>query len=151
MDNLAREIVGRIEIGLCLGACLLMAGCFVLPIPHCRTHLPEASLKVVDGVTGKPIAHAIVVANNDRYHQFGETDVTGKVVLPEQCGWHLVLWAAVPSGGSLLPRHDDPGDAWVKTLKVSAKGYWPFSSHTYPFLSGLEEIELMPIQSMGGK
>ena len=98
------------------------AGC-ILPVPHMRHHIYATQGIVVDSDTGKPVAGAKVEIGAGRYMQETITDSSGHFAIEDERGWHMILWLAPPSSGSLLPTHVDYADGFFHVVAISAHGY----------------------------
>ena len=101
---------------------LCLAGC-ILPVPHIRQHIYATQGIVVDSDTGKPVAGAKVEIGAGRYMQETITDSSGHFAIEDERGWHMILWLAPPSSGSLLPTHVDYADGFFHMVVISAHGY----------------------------
>ncbi len=104
------------------GWILLLAGCFVLPIPHYQSHLPECGGLVEDSQSGMPLTNAVVMVKTPRYEGRVASDCEGRFHIAATGGWHLIVWAATPSSGSLLPTHLSPQDEWLSDVRVYVDG-----------------------------
>ncbi len=116
MEKLTKAILG---LSLAIAA---VAGC-ILPVPHIRQHIYATQGIVVDSDTGKPVADAKVQVHAGRYMQETITDSSGHFTIKDEQGWHMILWIAPPSSGSLLPTYVDFQDGSGDTVKISALGY----------------------------
>ena len=108
---------------LCLVLVLLTGGCLFLPVPHKRQHICATQGTVIGSDTGKPVAGAKVTVVAGRYRQETVTDSDGHFAVDGEQGWHMIVWIATPSSGSLLPTHIDYSDGFFHGAVISAAGY----------------------------
>ncbi len=110
------------KVSAIAAAALCLVGC-ILPVPHIRQHIYATQGIIVDSDTGKPVVGAKIKVYAGRYMQETVTDSSGHFAIEDEQGWHMIIWIAPPSSGSLLPTYVDFSDGSSDTVVISALGY----------------------------
>lgn len=132
------------RLALLLLPCLavLSSGCIILPIPHPRTHQPPREGRVVDAVTGEPVAGARVVSTGLE-ERLRTTDAEGRFRFPAVRSWHGAYLCTPALSYSIFPTLDVPVVV-PQSVRVSADGYQTYDEKSLPVVA-------VPFRSFGRK